>query len=356
MPGGTSGNGWVTCAQGHQHWGVFGAAGLLAYVARPADPALTLVLVQHRSRWSHQGGTWALPGGAMDSEETPAEAALREADEECMLDPKLVVPRGQYTDDHGGWAYHTVLAEAAEPLRVRADGYETDAVKWLPAAEVDQLELHSGFAASWPALRQALLPLTVFVDGTGAAGPQPGYDNPAPHDRAPHDRAADGLRLHARLSSLTRSGVTVPPDAAAPALGRWYPDYVLVLNEAGAAAAASAAAAEEARAAREAPRFSWNEPLTVRTAEIRIVAVADAARAGDVLIEQAARTPGHRLVVTGDRGVRDRAAAAGAAAAGLDWLAGPVPAGLPAAPDVAAAGTAPCACCCYPAPGGRLGR
>jgi len=306
----------VTCAQGHQHWGVFGAAGLLAYVAHPADPALTLVLVQQRSRWSHQGGTWALPGGAMDSEETPAEAALREADEECMLDPKLVVPRGQYTDDHGGWAYHTVLAEAAEPLRVRADGYETDAAVWRPAGEVDQLDLHPGFAASWPALRGALVPLTVLVDGTG--GP-----------------AGAGRRLPARLAELARSGLgALPGGLASSALARWYPDYVLALGEADAADATSAAAAEEARVAREAPRFSWNEPLTVRTAEIRVVAVADGAQAADVLTGLAEATPGHRLVVSDRRDARERAAAAGAAVAGLDWLTGPV---LPVAPAMAAA-------------------
>src|ERR1700741_5572262 len=111
MPGGRSGNGWVTCAQGHQHWGLFGAAGLLVYVPHPPGPAQSQVLVQRRSRWAHHGGTWALPGGAMDSDETPAEAALREADQECMLDPKLVLPRGMHADDHGGWGYHTVLAQ-----------------------------------------------------------------------------------------------------------------------------------------------------------------------------------------------------------------------------------------------------
>jgi 8-oxo-dGTP pyrophosphatase MutT (NUDIX family) len=303
----------VTCALGHRHWGLFGAAGVLVYVAHPTDQALSLVLVQRRAQWAHQGGTWALPGGAMDSDETPAEAALREADEECMLDPRLVVPRGRYTDDHGGWAYHTVLAQAAEPLRVHSDAYEADEAVWRPAGEVDQLDLHPGFAASWPVLREALLPLTVFVDGTGAVGAPPGAEDPA----------GAGRRLHAHLSGLARSGIAVLPDAVpGPALARWYPDYVLVLEEAAASAAANSAAADAARAASEAPRFSWNAPLTVRTAEIRVVAVADGAQAADVLADLAGVTPGHRLVVSDRRGVRDRGAAAGAAVTGLEWLAG----------------------------------
>ena len=292
MPGGKSGNGWVTCEQEHQHWGLFGAAGVLVYVAHPTDQALSLVLLQHRAQWSHQGGTWALPGGAMDSEETPAEAALREADEECMLDPKLVVPRGMYSAEHGGWTYHTVLAQAAEPLRVYSDAYESDEAVWLPAGEVDQLDLHPGFAASWPVLRGALLPLTVLVDGTGAAGPEP----------APADQAGEGRRLYARLTGLTRSGLSaLPGGVAVPPLARWYPDYVLALGEAAAAGAAGAAAAEAARAAGEAPRFSWNAPLAVRTAEIRIVAVPDGTRACDVLADLAAGTPGLRLTVSGAR-------------------------------------------------------
>jgi 8-oxo-dGTP diphosphatase len=293
MPGGKSGNGWVTCAQGHRHWGLFGAAGVLVYVAHPTDPAQSPVLLQHRSRWAHQGGTWALPGGAMDSDETPAEAALREADEECMLDPKLVLPRGMYSDDHGGWAYHTVLAQAAEPLRVVSDSYEADEAVWLPAGEVDRLDLHPGFADSWPLLRRALAPVTVFVDGTGSSGTRP-----ADHPDA--DPADAGRRLYSQLSGLASSGIAAPPGGVpGQLLARWYPDYVLVLDEAAAAAAAEAAATDEALAASGAPRYSWNAPLAVRTAEIRIVAVTHGAQAGDVIADLAEVTPGQRLVISG---------------------------------------------------------
>lgn len=312
-----SGNGWVTCEQGHQHWGLFGAAGVLAYAPDPEDQAGSLVLLQHRARWSHQGGTWALPGGAMDSDETPAEAALREADEECMLDPKLVVPRGMYSQEHGGWAYHTILAQAAEPFRVYSDSYETDEALWLPPARVDGLNLHPGFAASWPVLREALSPLTIFVDGDGA-----------------------GPGLRARLADLTRTGLAaLPGGLAVPGFVRWYPDYVLVLasgegdrtsgDRASGDPAAEAAPGHAAEPPAGPAGYSSNQPL-VRTAEVRTVTADGRASAAGVLAGLAGSTPGRRLVVSGRPEVRDRAAAAGAGVADLSWLfGGPA---LPAGP------------------------
>jgi 8-oxo-dGTP diphosphatase len=308
-----SGNGWVTCEQGHQHWGLFGAAGVLAYAPDPDDEAGSLVLLQHRARWSHQGGTWALPGGAMDSDETPAEAALREADEECMLDPKLVLPRGMYSEEHGGWAYHTILAQAAAPFRVYSDAFESDEVEWLPASQVDRRDLHPGFAASWPVLRAALLPLTVVVDGVGIMMARSGPDGAA-------ERADAARRLRARLTELTRTGIAALPDGlAGPALARWYPDYVLVLD--GAGGADLAPADEAGRTA----RFSWNEPLVVRTAEVRVVAVADRAQADEALAELAGTTQGRRLVISDRPSARASAAAAGASVAGSSWLLGLLP-------------------------------
>ena len=74
------GNGWVVCALGHRHWGRFGAAGLLLTDGRR-------VLLQHRAAWTHEGDTWAVPGGARDSHEDPITAALREADRGDLARP-----------------------------------------------------------------------------------------------------------------------------------------------------------------------------------------------------------------------------------------------------------------------------
>ncbi|HEX5291177.1 MAG TPA: NUDIX hydrolase [Streptosporangiaceae bacterium] len=297
---GRSGNGWATCALEHRHWGLFGAAGLLAYVPSPDSPASSLVLMQHRAGWSHEGGTWSLPGGAMDSEETPAETALREADEECGVNPKLVVPRGLFSDEHGGWVYHTVLAQAKDAFKVYADAYESDDAAWLPAGEVDQLELHPGFAAYWPLLRRALLPLTVIVDGASLLPGRP--------------EAGPARRLRDSLTGLTLTGLAALPDGLGePALARWYPDYVLVLD-----GDARAAAADPPAVPPDSGVPSWSAPLVVPTADVRAVAAAGSGT--DEIADLAAATAGARLVVTGRAEVGDRAAAAGASVTTPQWL------------------------------------
>jgi len=156
------GNGWVHCSLGHRHWGRFGAAGILV-AGVVADT--TAVLLQHRAIWTHEGGTWAVPGGARDSHETPVVAALREATEETSLDPAGVTPATSYVDDHGGWSYTTVVALTDSPAEVRPANAESAAVSWWPVADVAGLPLHTGFAAAWPHLRRVIDDLRA-----GAAG------------------------------------------------------------------------------------------------------------------------------------------------------------------------------------------
>jgi 8-oxo-dGTP diphosphatase len=140
------GNGWVRCALGHRHWGRFGAAGVLVTDG-------SAVLLQHRAAWTHEGDTWAVPGGARDSSETPVQAALREAVEETSLDPRIVQPVGKWVDEHGGWSYTTIVAVTATRKTVEPINAESSALRWWSIDEVAGLRLHYGFAAAWPHLR-----------------------------------------------------------------------------------------------------------------------------------------------------------------------------------------------------------
>jgi len=140
-------DGWTICAQGHRHWGRAGAAGLLIH--RDGDGGLELLL-QHRAWWSHHGGTWGTPGGALHSGESPDAGALREVGEELGLTPQDLVLGAHSVDDHGGWAYTTVLARPTrrfDAADLRLDG-ESDGVAWVPLAQLAEIELHPGLAAS----------------------------------------------------------------------------------------------------------------------------------------------------------------------------------------------------------------
>lgn len=144
------------------YWGRHGAAGLLLRAPRPdGTPA---VLLQHRAPWSHQGGTWGLPGGARDSHETAEQAAVREAHEEAGLPVELLSVRAAViTAEASGtrWTYTTVVADAAELLQP-VPNYESAELRWVSEDEVADLPLHPGFAASWRRLRTApaIVPLS----------------------------------------------------------------------------------------------------------------------------------------------------------------------------------------------------
>jgi 8-oxo-dGTP pyrophosphatase MutT (NUDIX family) len=140
-------DGWVTCALGHRHWGRVGAAGLLVHRAGVDGPEL---LLQHRAVWSHHGGTWGTPGGALHAGESPEHGALREVQEELGLLPEDLELGRSSVDDHGGWSYTTVLARPLrdiEPGDLELDG-ESDGVAWIALGDLVSVPLHPGFEAS----------------------------------------------------------------------------------------------------------------------------------------------------------------------------------------------------------------
>ena len=157
------GDGWVLSDTG-AFWGRHGAAGLL--LRAPLPGGTTAVLLQHRAVWSHQGGTWGLPGGARDSHESAKETAIREAREEAGLDPDHICIRVErVTTPASGchWTYTTVIADAAHPLDTVAN-HESEELRWVAQDEVASLPLHPGFAASWQDLLE-LSRLTPLLQG-----------------------------------------------------------------------------------------------------------------------------------------------------------------------------------------------
>lgn len=155
------GDGWVVSELGSYHWGVHGAAGLL--LRAPWHDGSPAVLLQHRAPWSHQGGTWALPGGALDSDEEAHDAAVREAHEEAGLLAEQIRVRTTVVTAEvsvpGGttWTYTTVVADASS-LLVTVANRESAELRWVPEHEVADLPLHPAFARSWEILRTSTLP------------------------------------------------------------------------------------------------------------------------------------------------------------------------------------------------------
>ena len=274
------GDAWVVAPTGEKYWGRFGAAGLLAH-----DPERG-VLLQHRVSWSHFGGTWGIPGGARHEGESAADAAIRESQEEAGVPDGVLAPVFTSVLDLGIWSYSTLVATVTTPFEPVIADPESNALEWVPVDRVDELPLHPGFAASWPALRAALSTrVTIIVDAANVVGSVP--------DGWWRDRAGaaerllnrlDGARLGIEAADLNLPGTT------------WFPRVVAVLEGA-------------ARAA---------EPDLAGVDVVRADGAGD-----DALVAQAEKTiaAGERTVlVTSDRGLSERATAAGATVRPVSWL------------------------------------
>lgn len=145
----------MRCGDGHVRWGIFGAAGVIFVHRDRTGNAVNTeprIMLQKRSAMAHEGGTWSCAGGALDQGEMPYDGALREASEEVGTIPGTPRLIGQWVfNPSEDWAYTTVVVEVDERFGSSIN-FETDAVDWFTISEIDDLELHAGFAASWPHL------------------------------------------------------------------------------------------------------------------------------------------------------------------------------------------------------------
>lgn len=327
------GNGWVVSADGARRWGRFGAAGLLLRTADPADPAVPMVLLQHRAVWTASGDTWALPGGARDSHEDAATAALRETEEEAEVRPADVTVRAervtsrmtgtvwhrpgvdarhlaevlrtmradqqlpdtrdgrpvevppleQVSPDEVEWTYTTVFADAPRPLETVPNN-ESLELRWVREDEVATMPLMPAFARAWEdGLRTE--PVELVVDVANVLGSRP--------DGWWRDRAGATARL------LDELGAGLPRTLELPD------------TRFGWVARAHAVLEGAARAAEHGGPFAVHHaPGSGDDAIVDLAAALAAERADGTPATDDAPAAGARrvVVVTADRGLRSRLA------------------------------------------------
>ncbi|MFD0474788.1 NUDIX domain-containing protein [Nonomuraea thailandensis] len=207
------GDDWTQCGQGHRHGDPHGAAGLLPFHRGPGGEVH--VLVQLRSLETHHGGLWGPVAGARHPGEAPVETAFREAGEAMRLDLREVEVRAVHHDDHGGWAFDTVIGEMPSRAEVWPASPESIDVAWVPVRDVAGLDLHPDFAVAWPEVRARLDHVltdttgTADTAGTGTIPPVTSAVTPPLVPETAVAGAAAGEARHARMPA-----VPGPPDTA----------------------------------------------------------------------------------------------------------------------------------------------
>ena len=107
------------------------------------------VVLQHRALWSHHGGTWGVPGGALNFGESALDGALREAEEEAGVNKHGVKELEQVTLDHQDWSYSTVIAEATDPhISIAPTDAESLEILWVPLDQIRDRTLLPAFEQS----------------------------------------------------------------------------------------------------------------------------------------------------------------------------------------------------------------
>ena len=148
---------------------------------------------------------------------------------------------------------------------------------------------------------------TIVVDVANVMGSRP--------DGWWRDRAGAAVRLHDQIAELAASGQAILPGDAEPGEnaepGKNTPAFVLVLEGAARAAIPRLPSAVSSDLGSAGP---------LRPGEVRVV---EARGSGDdAIVAVVHELPGRRVVVTADRELRARCAAAGAEILGPGWLLG----------------------------------
>lgn len=109
------------------------------------------ILLLYRKGEKH----WEVPGGKVEEDESPTEAAIREAEEEIGVEISLQKPFYTGEFQHNGemfmWNGYVAEIENGEP-EVQEDKF--DRVEWFEGQELDEIKLAPNLEMILPALRK----------------------------------------------------------------------------------------------------------------------------------------------------------------------------------------------------------
>lgn len=112
-------------------------------------PAAGTVIIDEKQHvlllWRHRFITglwgWEVPMGRIEDDETPAQAAAREVEEETGWRPRRLEPLLVTQPSAGvmNSAHHIFVGTGAVQIGAPVDSYESSAIQWIPIAEIPGL-------------------------------------------------------------------------------------------------------------------------------------------------------------------------------------------------------------------------
>ncbi|OBK13856.1 (deoxy)nucleoside triphosphate pyrophosphohydrolase [Mycobacterium asiaticum] len=114
------------------------------------------VLVAQRARPPELAGRWELPGGKVAADETEPAALARELAEELGLETSDVAVAGRLGGDVAVSATMTLRAYRVRLLGGQPQPHDHHALRWVTAAELDEVDWVAADRAWLPDLLRAL--------------------------------------------------------------------------------------------------------------------------------------------------------------------------------------------------------
>jgi 8-oxo-dGTP diphosphatase len=110
------------------------------------------VLLIYRSKEEY----WEVPGGKVENDESPTQAAVREAEEEIGIEFELEKPfyTGEFMKDGDLYMWHGYIASTEESPSLEEEKFSD--LKWVAKDELQELELAPNLRQIEPALRKIL--------------------------------------------------------------------------------------------------------------------------------------------------------------------------------------------------------